>query len=408
MNKSAFKFLSLYQTIGKTASKLQIDRVSKFIFKTRAIIPDRPTLTFLPSRNVTDQDVELCKRLIFAYQESRKNFSKEELSAIWSTLIQSKYGKLSEALNTANAELLARELSTMFQQPFTRGISFGDTWKSKIFGEQLVLSTFLEKLVSLAEYLGVVRTENPEQGIAGYALKDGVDELVTTIEKAIGISIGFPDVGAAYGVKVGNSVVTPESFEHIYVALRINQAINLHINPDIQKLNIVEIGAGFGGTASWLLKTRQRNIENYTIIDLPLMNVLQGYFLSQVFGVEQVALYGESSQEGDTQSHKKLINILPTYYINQISGRNIDVLINQNSMPEMTEQAVSDYITWAKSNIRGIFYSYNHEAYSLVNGIPQVLVPEIVERVGGFKRLSRNYSWMWKGYVEEVYAPEEN
>lgn len=42
--------------------------------------------------------------------------------------------------------------------------------------------------------------------------------------------------------------------------------------------------------AYWLL--RMSNLR-YTIVDLPLINVLQGYFLSQALGPSKVSLHGE-------------------------------------------------------------------------------------------------------------------
>ena len=102
------------------------------------------------------------------------------------------------------------------------------------------------------------------------------------------------------------------------------------------------------------------------------------------------------------------MKVLPTIAIDTLEPSRTDVLVNQNSMPEMPEQAVINYIQWARKNLRGIFYSYNQEAYSPVGGVPQVLVPEIVSRVGGFKLFGRNYSWLRRGYVEEIYAPRDS
>jgi hypothetical protein len=98
--------------------------------------------------------------------------------------------------------------------------------------------------------------------------------------------------------------------------------------------------------------------------------------------------------------------VWPTHALNSIEDKSIDVLINQNSMPEIPEHVVENYLGWAKNKVAGIFYSYNQEAFSPVEDVPQVLVPEAVARTGGFKRLTRNYSWMRRGYVEEVYLTE--
>jgi hypothetical protein len=134
-----------------------------------------------------------------------------------------------------------------------------------------------------------------------------------------------------------------------------------------------------------------------SIIDLPLINVLEGYFLAKAFGASNVKLYGE------TYDHNPVISILPTFAFKAEIKNDIDVLINENSMPEMSRAIVENYILYAKKQLSGIFFSYNHEAYSIVYGKPQVFVPEVIECVGGFKRLSRNASWVRSGYVEEVY-----
>ena len=54
----------------------------------------------------------------------------------------------------------------------------------------------------------------------------------------------------------------------------------------------------------------------------------------------------------------------------------------------------------------GLFYSYNQEAAArLGDGAAQNIVHEAVTEVGGFVRVSRDPSWLRRGYVEEVYIP---
>lgn len=366
-------------------------------------IPTYP-LTFTTPVGVTAEDVALCGRLIAAYRKATTTdpVSAQGLDGLWANLIEQHYGRLRSALDGTNPTLLATTLSSMFRESFMLGITTANLpihVKSRIDTRAWSLK-YLDQLVSLAEFLGVVRTESPEQGVAGYALKDGADELVEKIARAIDTGIGFPQVGAPYGIKVDGSLITIEAPEHIYVALRLDRAIRTHLDEaTASRPNIVEIGAGFGGTAHWLLRIR-KVVGSYTIIDLPLMNVMQGYFLSKVFGASEVAFYGEPHTDGQG---RKTIAVLPTHAIDCMTERNIDVLLNENSMPEMPEAVVTNYVTWAKSTVRGIFFSYNQEAYSPVNNVPQVLVPEIIGLVGGFKLLTRNLSWIRRGYVEEVY-----
>jgi hypothetical protein len=379
----------------------------EWIYRNRKSIPHFQ-LTFTPALPVTAEDVSLCERLLAAYAKATETGlpPSETVSKIWASML-ARYGKLMSALDAADAELLATTLSSMFKEAFLYGIASADgypgsqTW----IGAKIWSQKYLENVVALAEYLGVVRTECPEQGIIGYAFKDGAEELVRKIESAIGISIGFPEIGAAYGVRIGDSLITFESPEHIYVAFRINEAIDAYLDRErVAEPHIVEIGAGFGGTAHWLLKIRQA-VASYTIIDLPIINILQGYFLAKAFGASEVSFFGEDNARGATPDG---IRVWPTHALDSIEDESVDVLINQNSMPEIPEHIVEGYLKWAKKKVAGIFYSYNQEAFSPVEDVPQVLVPEALRRAGGFKRLTRNYSWIRRGYVEEIYLSENS
>lgn len=374
----------------------------EWLYKAYKKIP-LPALSFLPPLEVSGEDVALCERLIAANRKALAPSPSllEGTSNIWSDIISHHHRELIEPLERGDAKLLAAQLSSMFQKAFMYGISSGNLYESSRsrVGAKIWPLKCLDDLVSLAEYLRVVRTECPEQGATAYAFKDGLDALVGETERALGVCIGFPNVGAPYGVRAGESLITMESPEHIYAALRILQNIKLHLSPErAARPKVVEIGAGFGGTAYWFLKLTGE-VESYTIIDLPLVNVLQGYFLSKALGADRVLLYGEGSDGGAATD---IVRVWPTHALNSVGGK-ADVLVNENSMPEMPEQAVTDYLTWARDNLDGIFYSYNQEAFSPVREVPQVLVPEAVRRVGGFRSLNRNHSWLRRGYVEEVY-----
>ena len=185
--------------------------------------------------------------------------------------------------------------------------------------------------------------------------------------------------------------------EHFYVALRVHEAVNVYLEKLVDtKLNVMEIGCGFGGLAHCIIKQKRFDINTYTLIDIPTVNVIQGYFLSKVFDSSKIRLYLEQDNS-DT-----IFRILPPHALDSFE-ENIDLLINENSMPEMTNQIVEGYLRFAKEKLKGLFFSYNHEAFAPVLGTHQVLVPEIINLVGGFTRVSRNISWVRNGYVEEVY-----
>jgi hypothetical protein len=361
---------------------------------------DLPKVTFFYSspKEITEEDISLCGRLIKAYAKTCRESNPQVLGPIWGGITKRRFGQLLMNLEKQDPYALAETLKVMFTSSFMYGISSADLYQGlyeRRIGMKIWSLKILDEVVSLAEYLAIVRTECPEQGVIGFALKDGIEKVVIKMEEALDIPLGFPAIGNPYGLKCGKSLITMESPEHTYVALRVSEAVERFLSN--LRLDVVEIGAGFGGMAFRLL-TAEKTIGSYTIVDLPHVNVIQGYFLSKVFGAESVLFYGEAL----SASKQRIIRILPTHAIQ--TCENINLVINEDSMPEMPERFVTDYINWLKDKARGgIFYSYNQEAYSPVDGEAQVLVPQIIERVGGLRRVSRNCSWLHSGYVEEIY-----
>jgi hypothetical protein len=288
----------------------------------------------------------------------------------------------------------------MFQEDFVYGLAPGSLFKCSrgLFGRKIWSLKYWDEVVSLAEYLGLLRVECPESHQAVSSLAVDIHAIISAIEQSLGMSISFPDVGSPYGIVANNSLIMMEQLEHIYVGLRVNEAISAHLTAqENDALNIVEIGGGYGGLAYWLFQLGLPAGSHYTIVDLPVVNVLQTYFLAGTLGPERIALFGEP------RFPTTCISIVPTHAVRMGQCSPVDVLINENSMPEMSEAIVTDYLSWARDNLRGIFYNYNKEAGAIVRGQREPWVSEIVSRIGGFARLYRGLSWVRSGYVEEVY-----
>jgi len=358
-------------------------------------------ITYREKHEVTDEDIHLCERLLKAYKAVGLESAKvtKTTGAFWAGSLKEKCGKLASALESEDPRILASILSGMFREHFVYGLASGDLVKHSrsALGNKIWSINYYDKIVSLAEYLGIVRRESAQQGRIAVALNGNLGLLVKEIENYLGSSIDFPDVGSPYGILANNSLITMEHPEHIYVALRIHHSIRNFLGEgDRKKVQLVEIGGGYGGLAYWIRSLGKIATHSYTIIDLPMINVLQGYFLSKAFCPSEVCFFGE------TLTEKAVFRVLPTISFESLNHK-IDILINENSMPEMTDQIVEDYIRIARDKSTGLFFSYNHEAYAPILGINQVLVPEIVKKVGGFKRVARNVSWLRNGYVEETY-----
>jgi hypothetical protein len=341
---------------------------------------------------VSASDVELCKRLIDAY--GRATDAAPSGDGMWShPVFQQRQAALVDALDRRDPELLAGLLASMFRSDFVLGMHPGSlgVGPQPRFGRRVAGMSGLSKLVSLAEYLGCAPVENPEQGTVGLAfVNGGVAPLVTRLETTLGVSLDFPNVGAAYGMLVQGRLVAPDTADQVYAARRLLSAMEMHLPNDERSPRVVEIGGGYGAMAYWLLQMRDLP---YVIVDLPIVNVLQGYFLAQALGQTRVSLYGEDPAD---------VTITPDHAIGEIPTP-VAALANKDSMPEIPRPALLGYLTWARSACQGIFYSYNQEAAAPFDGTPQNIVPDAVAEVGGFVRVRRDPSWVRRGYVEEIY-----
>jgi hypothetical protein len=299
------------------------------------------------------------------------------------------------ALERSEPAGVAELLASMFRSDFIVGIapgSLGIGRQPRMLARLSYLAT-MSKLVSLAESQGAALVENPEQGAVGIALAGGVDALMQSLEDSLGLSLDFPAVGAAYGVLAGGRLITPDTPDQVYAAARIRDLLHEHFAERTEPLRVVEIGAGYGGMAYWLWELFHEPLQ-YAVLDLPITNVLQGYFLAQTLGHSQVSLYGEGPGP---------VAVLPGHALSDVTAP-FDVLLNKDSMPEIPHDALLDYLRWARGACTGIFYSYNQEAAAEFAGTAQNVVPRVLTAIGGFSRRRRDASWLRRGYVEEVYA----
>jgi hypothetical protein len=362
-----------------------------WLYRSRGTLPSTD-VHFRSPRSVADADIALCQRLIDAYVSAQS--AAPSPSGIWSHgIFQHRQRELVSALERGDASLLARLLASMFRSEFVLGTAPGSLGAARSgFNMKLACLKALDKLVALAESQGAICCENPEQGAVGIAFADGPATLVRNTESALGVSLDFPDVGAAYGIRLAGRLISWDAPDQLYAAARLREAVRTYLPAPNRPLHVVEIGGGYGAMAYWLL--RMSNLR-YTIVDLPLINVLQGYFLSQALGPSKVSLHGEPTRP---------VAIVPTHALRSVDLP-FDVLANKDSMPEIPEAALLDYLSWARMGCEGIFYSYNHESALRLEDKSQNVVPQVLASLGGFVRVRRDASWVRRGYAEEIYRP---
>jgi hypothetical protein len=346
-------------------------------------------------------DIALAERNIATYSFAKNNSNSGNsgvaLGTIWDTLLQTHYARLHFLLESGQPKPLAKFFNEIFQTETVNGYTNGTTF-NLLPHRWWTFATAIEvSLVSLAEAVGVARSECPEQGVIGHSLQPNATQLIEKLEKHFGFRIEAPNLGGARGVVLGDRFLSREVCSQIYTAYRIRQVLNARSIS--APLHIVEVGGGYGGLCLWLHRMLGERIASYTIVDLPITNAVQAYFLSNTLERE-VLLYGNSAAAVPTAG---VVRLVPHFALSTLSG-SYNLLLNQDSMPELPVSEVDRYVSWANENINGLFFSFNQEAYSVVSGTPQVLLPEVVSKFANYGLLERHTSWDRRGYVEEVYS----
>lgn len=335
----------------------------------------------VPDFKADDADVRNADRLLKAYRLATREHQSSEAD-LW-MLNENNQKYFLSLLQENDPVKLAQYLCNMNRKDATIGTVQGDIEYNRIIRDSKYRSFLAlmakDKLVSLAEALGVLPVENPEQGKYGGHLYTDAAELAQKISNVIGIDIVPPPIdGGLLKIIAGNALFNERDCNAIYTAHMIRAANN-----------ICEIGGGAGRVAYWC---NRFGVSNYTMIDLPRINVIQGfYLLKSLPGC--VSLFGEP---------ERAIKILPCH---SLPTDKYDLVINQDSFPEIGKETVLSYLAWIRLNTNN-FLSINHESKTPYNGGQHISVSELVKETGGINLKQRYPYWLRKGYVMEWYQVE--
>jgi hypothetical protein len=126
------------------------------------------------------------------------------------------------------------------------------------------------------------------------------------------------------------------------------------------------------------------------LLDLPITCLLAGYYLIHAIGEDNVALYGE-------EKAPEKIKILPYWECLQFQNKSFETIINQDSLPEISDNLIMEYLKQIKRIGSSYFFSINHDFF-----YPKT-VAHFVKSSGGFHEIYRAKCWVREGYVEEVF-----
>jgi putative sugar O-methyltransferase len=243
----------------------------------------------------------------------------------------------------------------------------------------------IDRILSLAESVGAAYPQCPYQGRWGYHDLDAT-ALVNRIKLRIPFDISPPKAGGgAFGMQTSDGIISISDILAIYVANRANSILS-----DCTQKTICEIGGGSGTLACYLARTCA---ESIMIADLPIVSVIQGYYLMKSVGPKSVYLSGEPA----TPEHK--IRLIPYWELDDIPSKSVSLFINTDSMPEIDHDIAEHYIALIKDKASDAFFSINQETQADNHGVVQ----DLVEKAGWVRRVYRFPHWMLRGYVEELY-----
>lgn len=344
------------------------------------------TLNAVPSisKGSIVDDKHIVERLTKAYKSSRSNqYGKDSM---WSELFNTHHRTAHDIFMSGDTEKASQILANPASNNMFYGFDelcehFTPTWLNE---PQALVNICQDNLIRLAEAFGAFRSESPEHSLCLEKVDTSTDEIIQAIEDALGAEIVFPDIYPdAVGAKSCRGTVTYRSTQALYLPFRLSQIINVDLNA-ITQPRICEIGAGLGRTA---LFANQLGLKDYTLVDIPMTTISQGYYLMRCLGEDAVVLPGEKRK---SREQIRLMHSEDFF----ASDEKYDVIVNVDSLTELGNKLATEYLRKI-SEITPYFLSINHECNP-------VRVIDLLKELEKPCNSSRFPYWMRNGYVEEL------
>jgi hypothetical protein len=353
-------------------------------FGQHGLVEQRPTSN--------ERRIRIAERLLRAYRSASQSSGQTRMQVggadLWTEIVRRSLPELQAILQDGDAAQLAGFLVHFGKSVPWGGLSLGvDAYCGTANSEELA-SLYFDKLICLAEAVGALPYENPEQGAWAENAYRPIDEVVQLIEREIGVSIAPPG-GVVYtaGLPSAQGVFHYRHMNSIYVAWRTAALAGAGAN-------VCEYGGGLGLVA---LYARRMGIAGYTIFDLPIANVFAGNYLLNALGEDAVSLYGEAENAA-------AIKVLPFWACLDAADRSFAVSVNQDSFPEIDQKLVRQYLAEIARTTTTYFLSVNQEAQAPMHAIgSQLHLPTLLKGDPRFQRVQRSRYWIREGYVEELY-----
>lgn len=332
-------------------------------------------------------DGAMIERLLAAYR--RASHDQYGQDSMWRRIFEDHHRDAHEAFMRGDIDAARRFLANPAANNLFYGfdelcLAFAETSREQ---SQEAASVCQDKLIRLAEAVGAFRLENPEYLQYRLHVDRPTDDILRAIESALGAEIAFPDIyPGAVGAQSCRGIVTYRAIHALYLAFRVQEVLRRGLPVGGTAPRICEIGAGLGRSA---LFAHQMGLTDYTLVDVPMTTISQGYYLMRCLGAEAVVLPGEARRAGAaiTLLHGEDFFAAPDRF---------DLVANVDSLTEFGHATAMRYLRRIHE-VAPAFLSINHEAN-------EIQVGNLLRELGVRHHLSRYPYWLRAGHAEELVA----
>jgi len=342
-------------------------------------------ITAAAAEGYFQDDLHLVERLLAAYRRSAAEFEKVH-DSMWRQFFDERHQTAHKVFMEGDIQLAA----AILRNPASSDLFYGFDGLVSSYAKKTVhqgeADVVMDHLIRFAEAVGAHRVDHPLAYVHrqdSIALLDPIssDALVERIEKSLGSKLSFPNpYPGETGIQTSRGIISYRAVPALYHAWRAGQLLNGTPRP-----RILEIGAGLGRAAyfAWHL-----GLRDYTVVDIPMTSICQGYFLGRLLGEHAIQLAGENLPK----SENRIRILAPSQFLEAVDS--YDLVLNADSFTEFSESVARNYWTQIESRAR-IFLSINHESNSYS-------VRDFIERSSRVETYDRYPYWIHNGYIEEI------
>lgn len=298
---------------------------------------------FSDHKEESKDDYEILNRICIAYikaKEVQRNVSPiYSPSNEWLPIYEKPLKEIIEILTKRDIETLSRIYGNFWRDSCSTGlVGLPVNMEKCYFGKKISLRN---KIYFLNDAYNRYRLWNSLLGDT-HSIKD----------------LESPCIGNPFGYYIdGNFIVSGSDYNHYYATI-----IGRLLKSAPSKC-VVELGAGFGGMAYYLL--RDNNDISYVDFDLPENAALTAYYLLKAFPEKKIRLYGEVDSITESLNNNEIL-IMPSFEIEKLPTGCVGLAFNSYSLAEMSKETVKSYISKFTEMVeeKGYIMHINHNKNS--------------------------------------------